>query len=169
MADDDVWETAGGFQRPGRACEMPDTSQRSMRREERGTRIVVRGSGDIAVWTGGQCAARGSPSEGQKGGPEPWSRTWDPVLEVCARRCPDAEVQRTAVWRCAGRGHARGARSIARECRIWSGQRLFDRGFLEIFELCEETFEYQSCSSNYPLQHLQRPTYVSVNGLAWNA
>jgi hypothetical protein len=169
MADDDVWETAGGFPRPGRACEMPDTSQRSMGREERGTRTVVGGSGGIAVGTSGQCAARSLLREGQKGGPEPWSCTWDPVLEVRAKRCPDAEVQRTAVWRCAGRGHARGARSIARECRIWSGQRLFDRGFLEIFELCEETFEYQSCSSNYPLQHLQRPTYVSVNGLAWNA
>jgi hypothetical protein len=168
MADDDVWETAGGFQRPGRACEMPDTSQRSMRREERGTRIVVGGSGDIAVGTGGQCAARGSPSEGQKG-----VRSLGHVRGTQCSRCVPGGVRmpRYNEQPCGGALDAstRGVRSKARECRIWSGQRLFDRGFLEIFELCEETFEYRSSSSNYPLQHLQRQSYVSVNGLAWNA
>jgi hypothetical protein len=68
-----------------------------------------------------------------------------------------------------GRAPARWRRSRARSCCVPAGQRDCDCMFLQKFELCDKNGRYKSCRWDIPLQHLQRSSYVFLDGLSRNA
>jgi hypothetical protein len=72
----------------------------------------------------------------------------------------DAKDARDMRWRSRAPGHWLGLES--------TNQRRFDRIFLQKFEVDEIFSKNESCSVKYPLQLLQRPSYVFLKGLSWN-
>jgi hypothetical protein len=64
-------------------------------------------------------------------------------------------------------GPARG--SGARPSCFPAGQPSVDRDSLQKVELCDKNARYESCRWDIPLQHLQRLSYVFLNGLSRNA
>jgi hypothetical protein len=67
---------------------------------------------------------------------------------------------RVVLWRSRAQGCRFGLNSIS--------QHQFDYVFLQIFELDEIFSKNESCRVKYPLQLLQRPSNVFLNGLSTN-
>jgi hypothetical protein len=72
----------------------------------------------------------------------------------------------------AARGVGQAGQGVGAPATLWdwlsAGQPYFDCAFLQKFELCDKNARYRSCRGDIPLQYLQRPTYILVNGLFGN-
>jgi hypothetical protein len=80
----------------------------------------------------------------------------------------DAEGGGATCWARAHVGRRRSRVPGHRSGQNSSSQRRFDRVFLNKFEVDENFSKNKSCSVKYPLQLLQRPSYVFLNGLSRN-